>query len=386
MRKQGNYYRDVAIAADDHTRCEIQRFRYEVFYEECRRDVAGIDHANRTIGHPSDAGAFLLYVRKQGRIVGTVRVDLGDSPSAPPLADDWFGLAEFADYPRSALCFAGQLMVAAERRSSTVTLNLISACYQLAREHGVRFAFCGASPGLVKLYEHMGFRRYRDNITVHGHGYQVPMVCMTEDVEYLSLIRSPFARLAAQWPNGTETGTWFAERFPRMVGYEAEHLLDSDALDRYFSQRLGECQSGLLDGLDNGGRRALLASGTVLRCLAGDEIMGRGRKGNELFLLADGCVGVCEGTESAAAAGTERKRGETFGEAALYSEGPRGATAVARTDCEVIVFTRAAIQRALSAMPATQAKLLANLGRILSLRLRESRPDQVADKPVSSAA
>jgi CRP-like cAMP-binding protein len=60
--------------------------------------------------------------------------------------------------------------------------------------------------------------------------------------------------------------------------------------------------------------------------------------------------------------------GGTFGEMALVDQSPRSATALARTECELLAIDRAALLEAMRAQPAVSIALL----RAVAERLRRT--------------
>jgi GNAT superfamily N-acetyltransferase len=364
------FHPDVAIADTDAVRDEIYRFRYEVFYEECGRDAPGTDHDARMIRDKGGENTVLLYVRKEGRIVGTVRVDLPGSGPIPDHVRDWFGIEQFAEFPNEALGFSYQIMVAPEWRGSPVLGHLVKACYQLARENGLKFAFCGASPHLVKLYEAMGFRRYKDNIHVEGHGYQMPFVCVVEDVEHLAAVRSPFLKIASRYENSPETREWFLANFPQSPGYACERLLHPDQIWDFVQSRLPQREPALLKGLTDEEKRRILGSGTILRCKAQDVVMHQGQRAGDMALILSGVVEVRRRFEHGEYPVSCLGSGEVIGAMSYGDEMPRSADVVALTPLEIVVLTPSVVERAVRGNEVAKRKLMSNRNQVVQEHLR----------------
>lgn len=373
MKTQSNanrFHPDVAIADTDEVREEIYRFRYKVFYEECGRDAPGTDHDARMIRDKNDPNTVLLYARKNGRVVGTVRVDLAGRGPVPDHVRAWFGLDRFSDFPDAALCFSYQIMVAPEWRSSPITGNLVKACYQIARENGVKFAFCGASPHLVKLYEAMGFRRYKENIRVEGHGYQVPLVCVVEDVEHLAAVRSPFLKIAARHENSPETREWFLANLPQTPGYACERVLDPDELWDFVRARVAKGEPTLLAGLSEEQKRRVLCAGTILKCKAGDVVIRQGQLASDMALVLSGLAEVRRHFEHGEYLVTCLGSGDVMGAMSYDNAMPRSADVVALTDLEIVVLTPSVLDRALRRDEDTRRTVTSNLNRVIQESLR----------------
>ena len=355
---------DLAVATDEATREEIQRLRYEVYYEECRHETDGLDHARRLLRDEGDEDATLAYVRKEGRVVGTVRIDFGADGNVPAEFREWFALDRFADFPEATLSFVTRIMVDREWRSSPVLGLLIRACYELGRRRGVRFAFCGSSSHLVWLYEAMGFQRYKENIVVPGFATQIPYVLVTEDVEHLKAVRSPFLKQAQRFENDDETRRWFLTEFPREIGLVPERMVPAEELRAYFDERLRDVDSELLRGLDDDAVAAALGSGTILRCAAGERIAAQGEPAEDMILVLEGQVEAIRHHDAGHYSVGEHAAGEVVGASNHLDGSRRDVELVAASDAIVVSLSRGTIRRALRRMPEAWQRVHRSLDRI----------------------
>jgi CRP-like cAMP-binding protein/anti-anti-sigma regulatory factor len=104
-----------------------------------------------------------------------------------------------------------------------------------------------------------------------------------------------------------------------------------------------------------------------------DEILFReGESGDKLYLLARGAVSILVG-----GGGREQRivtfaPGSIFGEAAMLDGAPRSATATIVEDAVVYSLSRRALELLARTDPGLSNKLLVNLGRHLSARLRQT--------------
>ena len=105
----------------------------------------------------------------------------------------------------------------------------------------------------------------------------------------------------------------------------------------------------------------------------GEVLFQEGDPGDRLCLLASGSVEI-----SILVPGGSRARivtnaeGSLFGEAALLDGGPRSATAQAVEATTVYELTRTALDEISRSEPAIAIKLMTNLARLMSLRMRET--------------
>lgn len=105
-------------------------------------------------------------------------------------------------------------------------------------------------------------------------------------------------------------------------------------------------------------------SGDALKMTAGTLIAEQGQTGREAFVVLDGTVTVKRNGRKVATLGT----GTIVGELSLLDHGPRTATVVCETDCEVFVISQRHFLAVIDEIPALGHKLLSSLaGRIREL-------------------
>jgi sulfate permease, SulP family len=105
-----------------------------------------------------------------------------------------------------------------------------------------------------------------------------------------------------------------------------------------------------------------------------DEVLFReGESGNRLYLLARGAVSiVVHGSDGTDSRLVTFAPGSLFGEAALLDGNERSASAIAAEDAVVYSLSRTTLAALAVTHPALASKLLFNLGRHLSGRLRQT--------------
>jgi len=106
----------------------------------------------------------------------------------------------------------------------------------------------------------------------------------------------------------------------------------------------------------------------------GEIVIRQGDSDRNLYIVANGTTTVRVG-----AAGTERQvrlasyaRGTIFGEMALLDRQPRSATVTADNDVVCYVLSEATFQALIAERPVIAVRLLANVARELSARLRQA--------------
>ena len=97
----------------------------------------------------------------------------------------------------------------------------------------------------------------------------------------------------------------------------------------------------------------------------GQTIFAQGQAGSAAYIVRKGTVRIYRETEGGRATIALRRPGEVIGEMALVSGACRSATAVADSDCVLMVITRSAIeQRMESADPILKIILLTAYERL----------------------
>jgi CRP-like cAMP-binding protein len=107
--------------------------------------------------------------------------------------------------------------------------------------------------------------------------------------------------------------------------------------------------------------RAIAKTAKIANVNKGTQMITEGDPGETMYVILAGSARVSRGGRKIATAG----RGDSFGELALLSKGPRTATVVALSDMEVAIITRRQLTALLTAAPAFARKLLQSLADLV---------------------
>ncbi len=125
----------------------------------------------------------------------------------------------------------------------------------------------------------------------------------------------------------------------------------------------------LVAGLDDGAIGEISDLGKVDSMMPGESLIEKGDDSSDLFVILDGVVNVyTKGGDKLGDCGP----GSVLGEVALVDAGPRSANAVC---VGVVTYSRlpaAGLRKYMSANREAGFTMLANLSRVLSMRLRNS--------------
>lgn len=163
----------------------------------------------------------------------------------------------------------------------------------------------------------------------------------------------------------------FEENDPALE-YCEDRLLESLGAAHGQEDQAGLAEFELLDGFTEAEVGIMTAYLSVQTAGAGEVIIEVGAGADELFLLEKGRVSVFIGVEGSRRRLATFSPGMVFGEMALIDRSPRSATIVADTAIRCQVLTRESYDLLGSEHPAIKIKLLENLGRGLSRKLRKA--------------
>ncbi len=129
----------------------------------------------------------------------------------------------------------------------------------------------------------------------------------------------------------------------------------------------------LFAGLRPSQARVVVLMGDLRRFKPGQEIVRRGERGDEMYVIIQGRADVWIGAGRERHRITEMRRGDVFGEMGLVRGGnERSADVVAATDVEALTVDERFLQRIQRRYPRIASKVLLNLSRILSDRLQQA--------------
>ncbi len=366
----------VSLATSPAEREEIYRFRYQIYVEEMGKSPPEADHRCRLFRDSFDGDSRLYALRDvDGALVGTLRLNRLCELDCPDEALKPIPMQPLLNHaPIETLSYTSRLMLRRDWRGGGGVALLFNRCFGDALQSGVRFDLCHANPGLVELYEQLGYRRFTCGVSLVGAGYQVPMLLALRDREHFRRSRSPLMRhpllKTCEFEDRQGDGYWLDGQSSRYWGLN-HRLVNPDQ----FWEQVGValCQSKqvipLLKGLDTQQARRLLKTGTVLYCMAGDRIVSQGESRQDLFVVMDGYAEVSRHENGHRLGLALLQPGDVFGEMGFLGCQQRSADVVAETDVKVLVLTQAFLKKAMSTQPEAMAIVLRNLSLVLSERL-----------------
>ncbi len=345
----------------------VYRLRYRVVVDEMKKHPDYADNTSKMLTDPLDRVATVLYLADGNELVAAVRNIW--APRAPEARQvQFYELDKLPEVPREAISFTSRLIVAPQYRGTKALGVLLAAVYGEARAKGIWLDFINCAPPLVSLYEVMGYRRFMANVLDTDVGLSVPMVLVGDDVEYLTRVHSPLARMAAPFKNDPAHGAWFAKRFAEHAQPSCARVMGTDEFLRYLTERVHVDDYPLLRGLAEPEVKEVLHSGTVVRVQKGNLVIRAGDPGNDMYMVMSGVLEVRARGHVIETLG----KGQMFGEMSFLSRRPRTADVAAVTDAEVLLLTREFLERLTRGAPAVASRLLMNLSMYLVDRLQNT--------------
>jgi CRP-like cAMP-binding protein len=255
----------------------------------------------------------------------------------------------------------------------------------VSRERGTRVDFIFCNPHLVRMYEQLGYRRYRPYFEDHNLGFQIPLVLIVGDSVHLKSVRSPLYLVGRKLSSDAGLADWFEQTFPEYRSFVSPHAVGAERFMEIMSDKVSQRDVGLMCGLDEAERNSLIAATTHLELPAGTKLIRKGDLGKELYLILDGVAEVRAPGEDGGVLLATLGRGNLFGDMSLLTSRPRSADVIAQTELEVIFFDDDTLNKLVKTQPTLAAKLLHNLCRTLAERL-EATSTQLASASVPASA
>jgi CRP-like cAMP-binding protein len=133
-----------------------QRLRYQVYVTELGRAVRHADHTQGLVGDELDRFGECFIAVENGETVGTLRLNLASRGSVGSL-EQFYGMRDSPHHP-NATAISTKFMVRQARRSSSASLELLSAARRYLARKGVKEVYFDSIPSLVRWYEAFGSR------------------------------------------------------------------------------------------------------------------------------------------------------------------------------------------------------------------------------------
>ncbi|MDK9709127.1 MAG: GNAT family N-acetyltransferase [Desulforhopalus sp.] len=320
----------------------IYRFLYEIWSNEFRRSMAGMDHQRRIMKDDLDDTAHhFIAVDDSDRILGCVRANiLGKTKLSDSLQRHLQPEKLIELFTGNGVGYASHFAVAPEARGKTVASLLIAALYQHYLNEGVLVGISYCALNLVSFYYQLGYRPYTENFRIDV-GIRVPVVHCLRDFTYLNEIKSPLARICIKDLNDHgATARKIAERFPdfKRPGFSRIPVHHLWARLAHATSTDTTRNDHLFFGLSAEEQQIVGHRLSEIAFASGEYVYHRGETERGMGVLLSGCLGV------EVAAGEDSRiinvvfPGEPFGEIASISGVRRTASLVALENSQAFLL------------------------------------------------
>lgn len=188
--------------------CDIadaRRFWYDVYVTEMGRHLndASADHQSGELRDPFDEIGRLFIARDGDRVVGTVLGTAG-SDARFGYYDTLYRLDDLSEASRRRSSLTNKLIVAKEKRRSSLALKLATTIYRQGLSDGIQHNYIDCNAHLVSFFRRMGYRKHRGWVIHKDYGLVYSLVLQLEDIAHLRASQSPFV---AHYQSAQETPT-----------------------------------------------------------------------------------------------------------------------------------------------------------------------------------
>lgn len=285
----------IKIANEEWEKERIYQFRYQVFIEEIAKSLTYVDHKRRQFFDDLDKTSILLYAQTGNKVVGTMRITLGEPDQFPIFLSEIFTLHKFKEILNTqrfkGIGLSTKFAIAPAYRGSTLMYKLVSETVRICQDNNIQFFFGGCNPHLIPLYERVGWRRFTKNFTDDNNGLLVPLLIIPEDTLYLKQVKSPLYRVFNQRKFPSILSEKFQASFPEYIRHHNTQLITNDFLWNYIRSKFNtETIPHFLKNLTKEDALSFFKLGAIFLCDEGDCIVNYGEMSNGLYFLLTGAV------------------------------------------------------------------------------------------------
>ncbi len=272
----------------------VCRFRYQTYIKELGTAYGQVELTDKMLKDELDEFGITMYAEYEGEIIGTARLNFGCHGE---FDDYWIECYDLNVFPEiKNICLGSKMMISPKWRKTKLSTLFLAQGFRLCKKYQADFFFLDCIPPLVRIYEKIGFRRYKENAPEDANRkYYVPMVGIINDSSYLESVGSPWATIMRETQLEQSSTALFNERIKKDLGFHFEPLLPIETLWNEITQ-LDNIPS-LFRGLSEHQIKLVLPECTFLRIKAGESITYEGDTCDSLFLLTRGKMKKISGSK-----------------------------------------------------------------------------------------
>lgn len=354
----------VRHVADALERAAAYRLRYRVYIEEMNMPLLSANHQSMTVIDDIDEDS-LLYIAcdPEGQVIGTLRLLIGSEKTLDVILSSLRIKTDSAlNLKPDQFCFSGRLAIHKEWRSSNALNALVTMAYKVMYEQGVLLDIMVCTPGLIGLYEHMGYRRLKHAVYFPDLGYRIPMALLLSDRIHLKKVRSPFLKI------NSNDGLNKRDNSEGIIN-QLNIRCHKHTVDTHLINIMGRVAKGVdyfFNDIDASNIAIFLSHFEIIDVSIGDSFIVSDTIGDEAFYILSGCVITSTKIDLLSKLDGQGALlpGNLVGTHEFLFPGRRRASATAGSDLTLLVIDHASYTRFSKRHP--------NIAAILDIRIEQS--------------
>jgi N-acyl-L-homoserine lactone synthetase len=176
----------------------VFRFRYQIFVQELNRQEKYADHREALITDPLDNGAYNLAAWHDGQVVGHIRTNLLNETDVGEYLDH-YQLRNLPGEVAAVTSISTRFSIHARYRHSGLIVPLVCASFKVALTRRVVADYCDCDDALLPVFTRLGYVPSRVDFVHPEYGRGTVMRLNMLDSAHLQSVRSPFARILAEF-------------------------------------------------------------------------------------------------------------------------------------------------------------------------------------------
>jgi len=354
---------------EPHRLTSLYRLRYEIFFRELGALLSEQEIRQGYMADPLDEIGYNYGLYDSGRILGSIRVvDLARIPETESILKRFSLERIVTQVGLESICLVGRLALAPVCRSGIALAKLCLKAYEDGRKRHLKAAISDCSPYLLPLYTKLGYHCYGDVINDPLYGPKLPILLLLEDASYLSAIRSPFAKIAAEFPVSTSMTDWFNNTFAAGRVKAGDPIYSDSASLDVTADLMGTehlQRHSLFFGFSQAEIFELLHDAVLLYPKPGDYLIRKGLREKHLLFVLDGRIATLDRSGRPSIL---HGKGDVVGGDGFLVDCPRTADVVVHTAAKCLLINGRTLERLESVRPLLFTKVLRNVGRSLGLQ------------------
>ncbi|MFD1735994.1 GNAT family N-acetyltransferase [Bacillus salitolerans] len=262
---------------------EIYHLRYMVYATEMKKNIHS---STEQLFDQYDEWGINYYALDGTKLVGCIRLNVGFAHQFDNVWHERMAVPGlFDNNPKIGL--VSKLLIHPEYRSTNVMFSLVKLGYQTLLDLEVQMNFITCAPSLIRLYERLGFIRYRHHYIDKELGFLAPLLLFPRDRQYLKEISSPLWRIGRKIENNLNDHSVKRNLLSTLPEY-CSKIISADSVYEIVNNLVGFQNISVFESFSYDEILLILEGAVLIHSKIGDPIITKGEFDNELFILLEG--------------------------------------------------------------------------------------------------